>query len=122
MPEGSSESSKGIIRIKVLKGDFVGVGGVFHKMHCQVHITVKEVGASTWKSGRAEKSGKSCQWKDKYCDIDSSKAGLKMNIAGLDCENEPGKYDDVLLGEAEANVDAFLVSMNHTIVVFSKDK
>ena len=34
MTEGSSESSKGIIRIKVLKGDFVGVGGVFHKMHC----------------------------------------------------------------------------------------
>jgi len=45
-----------------------------------------------------------------------------MNIAGLDCENEPGKYDDVLLGEAEANVDAFFVSMTHTIVVFSKDK
>jgi hypothetical protein len=33
-PEGVSESSKGIIRIKVIKGDFVGVGGVFHKMHC----------------------------------------------------------------------------------------
>jgi len=60
--------------------------------------------------------------KDKYCDIDSSKAGLKMNIAGLDCENEPGKYEDVLIGEVEANVDAFLVSMTHTIVVFSKDK
>ena len=54
------ESAHGIIRINVVKADFDEEGGVFHRMHCGVHITVH--GEATWKSGLAEDSGHKCHW------------------------------------------------------------
>ncbi len=116
------ESTNGIIRIHVLKANLDGVGGLFHSMHVQVHITVHEHGAGVWKSGLAEDSGHKCHWKDKHCDIESSKAGLTMNIAAMDYEKQHGQLLAHLIGEVELGVGTFLVPAEKEIEVFHKDK
>jgi len=93
----------------VLRADFSGVGGLFHKMHCMVHITVDEEGASTWKSGLAKESGHKCDWNDNHCDIEFSKAGLIMNIVGMDYEKKHGQVTAHLIGEVEIYIRNFIV-------------
>ncbi len=70
--------SNGIIRLNILKGDLMGIGGPLHRMHCGVHITVNHEHA--WKSGLAEDGGDKCEWKDKHCDISTKHAGQMMLI------------------------------------------
>ena len=84
------EYTNGIIRIHLIKANLEGIGGLFHRMHCVVHIIINEHGAEVWKSGLAEDSGHKCHWKDKHCDIDSSKAGSTMLIQAMDYEKQHG--------------------------------
>ncbi len=117
-----SSVPKGIIRLNVQKADFRGVGGVFHSMHCMVSITVKKEGATPWKSGKAEKAGHECEWKDKHCDIPSSDAGLQMHIGGYDLTKDHDAIKANLIGEADIGVGTFLVPAKHDIEVFYTDK
>ena len=84
-----------------------------------VHITVNSEGEKLWVSGLAESSGHKPEWKDKYYDILSSKAGNTMNIAGMDYDK---KHVAHLIGEIELSVGTFLVPGEKNIKVFHKDK
>ena len=81
------QSTNGIIRLNILKADFEGVGGMFHRMHCGVHITVA---GNIWKSGLAEESGHKCHWKNKHCDIESPHVGTVMTIESIDYGKKNG--------------------------------
>ena len=54
------EGAHGIIRIDPIKADMDEEGGLFHRMHLGVHITVN--GEHTWMSGLSEDSGHKCHW------------------------------------------------------------
>ena len=54
------EGAHGIIRIDPIKADMDEEGGLFHRMHLGVHITVH--GEKTWMSGLSEDSGHKCHW------------------------------------------------------------
>lgn len=78
----------GIIRLYIEKADFKGMGGVFHRMHCAVWVTVGS--NPTWKSGVAVDSGHKCEWKDKHLDIDTRFSGFMMKIQAMDLDKQHG--------------------------------
>ena len=112
------KTPNGVVRINLLSADFEGVGGLFHKMHCGVHIAVQ--GEAYWNSGPAESSGHKCQWKGKHCDISSRYPNKILIIQGIDYfkDNEHGQ----LIGEVEIYLTTFLSGGEHTIEVFHKEK
>ena len=113
------QSTNGIIRLNVLKADFEGVGGMLHRMHCGVHITVA---GTTWKSGLAEKSGHECHWKDKHCDIESKHAGTVMRIEGIDYITKHDKIvSEQLIGFVDLGVGTFLVPCELAVEVFKQE-
>lgn len=114
------EGAHGIIRINPMKADMDEEGGLFHRMHLGVHITVH--GEAPWLSGLSEDSGHKCHWEAKHCDIDSKHSGKIMTISVMDHDKEHGQMVEVLVGEVEMGVGTWLVPGEKEIELFRKDK
>ena len=78
----------GIIRLHIENANFDKMGGLLHRMHCGVHITVGD--NPMWRSGVSDDSGHKCHWKNKHVDIDSKFVGQMMKIQGMDYDKKKG--------------------------------
>lgn len=110
----------GIIRLYIEHADFEEEGGLFHRMHMAVWITVGS--NPTYKTGLAEDSGHKCEFKDKHVDIDTRFGGFMMKIQGVDLEKEDGVPKATIVGEVDIGVAAFAAPCEKDVELFHPGK